>query len=61
MRTDPQIVFTSKEWCGGVFSFPTKSKRCFCKNNKINFIILKEKVIILLLVRLDNLVIRDST
>lgn len=43
-------------------SFFTISKSYFYKNNKISFILFKVKVmIVLLLERLDNLVIRDST
>lgn len=62
MHTDLLMVVTSKDWCGGellllnifyfcqVFSFSfflfTMSKSYFCKNNKISFIFLKEKVVI---------------
>jgi hypothetical protein len=32
------------------------SRSYFCKNNKIDFIFVKEKAVVLLLVRIDNLV-----
>lgn len=76
MHTDLLTVVTIKDWCGGSLYLynmfclvrrlpsppPPMSKSYVCKNNKTIFILFKVKVVIfLLLVRLGNLVIRNST